>query len=197
VLFSEGAGPMPLTTEIRAPRRTVPRYFPAFDFPGYRFVAGVNPHPLRDPRGHSYESGKRDEKRGKWSPDRWRQSPEWLYGVDLFNAFYFWEAHESWKAAWSVLPRESAPALLLQGLIQIAAALIKIHAGSLDGAGKLSARGLEKLRKAGASAPLLLGLDAQQTARDFERYFRPLNERALPPLDASVPILWLSGEPDA
>lgn len=188
---------MPLMTEIRAPRRTVLRYFSERPFPAYRFVPGLNPHPVRDPRGHSYSARRRAVRRGEWDPGTWKSAPEWLYGVDLFNAFYFWEAHESWEEAWAVLPRQCPPALLLQGLIQIAAALLKIHTGSIDGARKLSSQGLDKLSKAAGDAPRLLGLDLQQVGANFERYFRPLSRRALPPLDASVPILWLSGEPDA
>ncbi|HSD10582.1 MAG TPA: DUF309 domain-containing protein [Candidatus Binatia bacterium] len=197
MLLSQGAGPMPLKTEIRAPHRAVHRYLPARSFPPYRFVPGLQPHPVRDPRGHSHFAPPRAASSGGWNPAAWQSTEEWLYGVDLFNAFYFWEAHESWETGWATLPRHSAPALLLQGLIQIAAALLKIHLGSRDGARKLSSRGLDKLSKAAEDAPRLLGLDVHQTGAEFERYFRPLSERALPPLDASVPILSLSGEWDA
>ena len=38
---------------------------------------------------------------------------------------------------------------------------------------------------------MLLGLDLRATVSDFVHYFRPLDERTLPPLDASVPLLRL------
>ena len=79
---------------------------------------------------------------------------DWLYGVDLFNRFYFWEAHEAWEGLWAVAERHGAPSLLLQGLIQIAAALLKTHMGALAGACSLSAEGLAKLRRAAASQPI-------------------------------------------
>ena len=187
---------MPLETEIRAPRRVVPRYFPERPFPAYRFVPGVHPHPRRDPSGHSYSLAQPTAPR-QWQPEQWRSASDWLFGVDLFNAFFFWEAHESWEGPWSALPRQEAPAILLQGLIQVSASLLKVHMGSLDGALRLSAQGLDKLFRVAERTPRLLGLNLVQTGADFQRYFRPLSRRALPPLDASVPILWLSDEPDA
>jgi hypothetical protein len=118
--------------------------------------------------------------------------PDWLAGVDRFNAFYFWEAHESWETLWSVAPRDGVPARVLQGLIQIAAALLKIHLGSPLGAAALSHDGLDKLSESGATTPHLLGLDLRETTSTFHHYFRPLAERTLPPLDASVPLLRLT-----
>lgn len=114
--------------------------------------------------------------------------------MDLYNAFYFWEAHEAWEALWAVHPRGSVPALLLQGLIQVTAALLKIHLGALDGAARLSSEGLDKLRRVARAAPRLLGLDVAETTQQLERYFRPLHERTLPPLDSTVPVLELSTE---
>jgi uncharacterized protein len=198
VLSSEGAGPMPRLNEIRAPSRAVVRYCAGRAFPRYRFVPGLHPHPRRDPRGHSYAAALA-EPAAAFDPARWSESPEWLHGVDLFNAFYFWEAHESWEGPWAAQPRDGANALVLQGLIQIAAALLKIHLGSADGARTLSAQGLQKLVRARARAGhrRLLGLDLESTEAKFQRYFRPLSERVLPPLDESVPVLELADEPDA
>jgi hypothetical protein len=198
VLSSEGAGPMPLLNEIRAPSRAVVRYC-SRTFPPYRFVPGLYPHPRRDPRGHSYAEERVDRGATAFDPSRWIESAEWLFGVDLFNAFYFWEAHESWEGPWASLPRDDANALVLQGLIQVAAALLKVHLGSADGARKLSAEGLEKLARAraGAARRRLLGLDVESTHAKFQRYFRPLSERALPPLDESVPVLDLADDTDA
>jgi hypothetical protein len=181
---------MPLT-EIAAPARSVTRYCPDRPLPPYRFVPGLHPHPTRDPAGHSY--GDPAPRRGghTWDPAAWRGLDDWLAGVDLFNAFYFWEAHESWEAVWAGTPRSSRPARTVQGLIQIAAALLKIHVGSPSGAAVLSREGIEKLAESAVDSPSLLGLDLRATATDFVHYFRPLAERTLPPLDASVPLLRL------
>lgn len=186
---------MPVPTEIRPPNRTAPRYYPARQFPAYRYVPGLHPHPTRDRDGHSY--GSPQPVAADWDPTAWRTLGEWLFGIDLFNAFFFWEAHESWEALWAAKPRDSVPARLLQGLIQIAAALLKVHLGAAAGAATLSRAGLDKLAAAAGVAPTLLGLDVRATLTLFTHYFRPLSQRTLPPLDGSVPLVLLPGFSDA
>jgi Domain of unknown function (DUF309) len=183
--------------EIRPPERTAPRYCPQRPFPAYRYVPGVHPHPVRDPRGHSHRPTPSRTVHPAWEPSAWASLTAWLAGVDLFNAFFFWEAHESWEGLWAAKARDSAVAQFLQGLIQIAAALLKIHLGSLAGALALSREGVEKVAGTAAAAPIMLGLDVRETAADFYHYFRPLLQRTLPPLDASVPLLLLEGLSDA
>jgi hypothetical protein len=188
---------MPQLTEIRPPNRPAPRYCAQQALPAYRFVPGLHPHPRRDPRGHSFETQPRPTRHAPWDVGAWRTLADWLFGVDCFNAFFFWEAHESWESLWAATARDSAAARLLQGLIQIAAALLKIHLGSLHGAATLSRAGREKLAHCAAAAPTLLGLDVRATLAQFTHYFRPLTQRTLPPLDASVPLLLLQGLPHA
>jgi hypothetical protein len=130
-----------------------------------------------------------------WTPDEWRTLDDWLYGVDLFNHFYFWEAHEAWEGLWAAAERQSAPSLLLQGLIQIAAALLKTHMRVLLGAHTLSAGGLDKLGRAAALQPRLLGLDTRATWERFAAYFAPLGRNGLPIIDARVPALQLRTAP--
>jgi len=187
---------MPVVAEIQAPVRSVPRYCPERPFPTYRYVPGLQAHPLRDPAGHSYRAEPRRTQPAPWEASRWRSLIDWLFGVDLFNAFYFWEAHESWEGLWAAKARDSAPARLLQGLIQIAAALLKIHLQSPAGADALSRDGLDKLTATAAACPKLLGLELPETANQFRHYFRPLKQRTLPPLDASVPLFLLAGASD-
>jgi len=179
---------MPVQTEIRAPRRTLPRYCPERSFPPYRFVPGVQPHPRRDPAGHSHaapEAPRRD-----WDPDAWASLTDWLWGVDLFNAFFFWEAHEAWERLWIVKPRRSRVARFLQGLIQIAASLLKIHLHSPTAAQSLARAGLEKVQSIVTGATLL-GLEPSRLLVEFRTYFRPLEAASLPQLDTSVPWLRL------
>jgi hypothetical protein len=184
---------MPLT-EIVAPARSVVRYCPNRPLPPYRFVPGLHPHPTRHPAGHSFGPAAPLHRDRPWDPQSWRALDDWLAGVDRFNAFYFWEAHESWESLWAAAPRDTRPARTVQGLIQIAAALLKIHMGSLPGAAALAREGIEKLAESAADSPSLLGLDLRATVTEFVHYFRPLDERTLPPLDASVPLLRLETE---
>lgn len=183
--------------EIHPPRRSVPRYCPDQALPSYRYVPGLHPHPLRDSDGHSYNPAPRRYRRSAWSPTDWRHLVEWLTGVDRFNTFYFWEAHESWESLWAAMPRISLPARVLQGLIQISGAMLKIHLGSVPGAALLARHGVERLSASVADSPHLMGLDLRETSRHFHRYFRPLAERTLPRLDASVPVLRLLAVGDA
>lgn len=160
-------------------------------------MPGVHPHPTRSPQGHSHAPAAALHGHPAWDPADWRRLEAWLSGVDRFNQFYFWEAHEAWEGLWAAAPRERVPARTLQGLIQIAGSLLKIHVGSLPGAAALSREGLEKLAESAADSPTLLGLDLAATVSEFVHYFRPLDERTLPPLDASVPLLRLGDACDA
>lgn len=162
--------------------------------PAYRYVPGLHPHPVRDPRGHSYQPVPALNRHAPWTIDEWRTLDDWLYGVDLFNRFYFWEAHEAWEGLWAAAERETAPALVLQGLIQIAAALLKIHMGVISGARVLSAAGLDKLHRGAAVRPTLLGLDVEDSAARFVSYFAPLEQHQLPAITAQVPLLRLRAD---
>jgi hypothetical protein len=171
--------------------RGVPRYSQRL-LPAYRYVPGLHPHPVRDPRGHSYQPVPRLNRHAPWRVDEWRTLDDWLYGVDLFNRFYFWEAHEAWEGLWAAVGRDTAPGLLLQGLIQIAAALLKTHIGVFLGARTLSAEALDKLGRAAVLESVLLGLDLPHTAAAFASYFSPLEHGRLPDLGPQVPQLRLA-----
>src|SRR5207245_9398720 len=47
-------------------------------FPPYRFVAGLNAHPRRDPKGHAY--GQPETPPPYVAPERWREDETYLYG---------------------------------------------------------------------------------------------------------------------
>jgi len=161
-------------------------------FPAYRYVPGLHPHPNRDPKGHSYTPNPTLNRHAPWSPAEWRTLDDWLYGVDLFNYFYFWEAHEAWEGLWAAVARDSPPSVMLQGLIQIAAALLKMHMQVVTGAQSLSAEGLEKVRRPAMTHPDMLGLDLRAVAAVFTRYFAPLAMHRLPVIGPEVPVLRLA-----
>jgi hypothetical protein len=163
--------------------------------PDYRYVPTLHPHPTRDPHGHSYQAAPRLNHHAPWSSDEWPTLDDWLYGIDLFNRFYFWEAHEAWEGLWAAAERGSAPAMLVQGLIQIAAALLKTHMGACGGAAMLSARGVDNLRRVAETAPCLLGLDVPAMTARFTAYFAPLERDELPTIGPQVPVLHVCGWP--
>jgi len=168
--------------------RGVPRYSQRA-FPAYRYVPGIQPHPRRDPTGHSYQP--QQDRHPPWAPEEWRTLDDWLYGVDLFNRFYFWEAHEAWEGLWAAVERDRPASLLLQGLIQIAAALLKTHMGRLSAARVLSGEGLDKLQRAALMHPTLLGLHLPSVAERFAHYFAALERNELPVVGPAVPALEL------
>src|SRR5437762_2797351 len=94
------SGLMLTLTDLPDPgARGVPRYASS-PLPAYRYVPGRHPHPLRDPLGHSYAASAQAVP-AAWQLQDWPQLDAWLFGVDLFNAFYFWEAHEAWESLWA------------------------------------------------------------------------------------------------
>jgi hypothetical protein len=117
--------------------------------PPYAYVPGVEPHPVTDPAGHSY--GVREEVLrlgARRLPRDWRRVEEYLFGIDLFNAAYFWEAHESWEAVWHAVDRDAVVGRFLQGLIQASASLLQRHCGRRRGARNLLERSKANLEGA-------------------------------------------------
>lgn len=55
----------------------------------------------------------------------WQENVPYLYGHDLTQAGYYWEAHEVWEAVWLAAPANGPERILLQALIQTANARLK------------------------------------------------------------------------
>jgi hypothetical protein len=113
---------------------------------------------VRDPRGHSY--GKPSPRSVWLAPERWQESEGYLHGVDLYNHGFLWEAHEAWEDLWHVSKHVSVQADYYQGLIQCAAACLKIPMGQPTGLRRLCELGTTRLeRVAGAARGSFMGLD--------------------------------------
>ena len=103
--------------------------------PAYRHVPGLTPHPVRHPAGHAYGIVEPTFSAScQGLPDDWSNCQDYLLGVDLFNRNYLWEAHEAWEVVWIGAGKTSGPGLLTQGLIQVAAALLRLHLDTPAGA---------------------------------------------------------------
>ncbi len=63
----------------------------------------------------------------------WDESPLYRRGVSLFNAGYYWEAHEAWEGLWHAHGRRGPTAEVLKGLIKLAAAGVKVRQGQRHG----------------------------------------------------------------
>jgi hypothetical protein len=93
-------------------------------------------------------------------PDGWRDSTEYLDGIALFNAGYYWEAHEAWERIWHAHGRRGPVADLLKALIKLAAAGVKAREGRQAGVATHARRAAGLIGSvAGEAGPRLLGLE--------------------------------------
>src|SRR5690348_12086299 len=100
------------------------RLEPDLPLPPYAYVPGRAPHPVSDPAGHLH--GRPPERPAPIDPPRWQESRAYRHGVDLFNCGFYWEAHEVWEGLWHAAGRAGVTADFLKGLIQLAAAGVKV-----------------------------------------------------------------------
>jgi hypothetical protein len=86
-------------------------------------------------------------------------NPAWIYGLQLLNAGYFWEAHEVLEPVWMNATPNSRERHLVQALIHLANAALKLKMGRRQAAGRIAALASESLGRAFArNAVPLLGL---------------------------------------
>jgi uncharacterized protein len=141
--------------------KTIPRYAPEFPLPPYSYVSGHWPHPLREPTGHSF--GKQHATLVLPQQADWARCREYCYAIDLFNAGYYWEAHEQWEALWHAADRVGPTADFFKALIKLAAAGVKAREGNPEGMLRHVTRALQLLK------PVFLL--TQQNTLDAERYW--------------------------
>lgn len=122
-----------------------PRFVPDEPFPPYSYVTGRFPHPTRDPAGHSF--GVAPVPCAQPDPTHWRDCRPYLYGLDLFNHGYYWEAHEAWEGMWHALGRTGTAADFIKGLIKLAAAGVKVREGRPAGVQTHAERAAELFQK--------------------------------------------------
>jgi hypothetical protein len=151
-------------TEPHPADPTWPRYT-VRPFPSYHFVPSKNPHPRRDPRGHSY--GKPEPKPSAFQPEDWHKSEEYLYGIDLYNFAYWWESHEVFEGLWHAVGRNTEQGNFLQALIQLAASNLKRFLGDHRAARNLLNSGLVRLRK---MPKCYMGIDVARLTEEFLRH---------------------------
>ena len=132
------------------------RYAPQAPFPPYAYVPGRHPHPVTHPLGHSY--GLPTVTAAPLDPAQPEHSGDFLFAIDLFNAGYYWEAHESWERLWLSAGRTGPVADLLKGLIKLAAAGVKAREGNIAGVRRHAARAAELFRSADEQSGTLQGL---------------------------------------
>ena len=122
-----------------------PRYAPGIPLPPYSYVPGHDlPHPVNDPAGHLY-AAREPAHELPIDAATLADNSRWLYALDLFNAGFYWEAHEAWEDFWHAFGRTSPEAQVVQGLIHLAAACVKIREGKPAGVARHTRRARELL----------------------------------------------------
>ncbi len=139
-------------------------------FPPYRHQPGQTPHPRTHPHGHSYNC-EPASRASELLPTHWSKNEAYLFGVDLYNYAYWWEAHEQWEPLWHLAGHRTLCGEYLQALIQTAAALIKWQQGNRRGVDKLWPRGRTKLEKVLAAKPQYMGLDLSDFLQRHTSFF--------------------------
>lgn len=150
-----------------------PRYLPQRPLPRYAYVPGRQPHPVTDPRGHSF--GLTPHEIAPLDPVHPERSCEFLYGLDLFNLGYYWEAHECWEELWHAAGRTGPMADFLKGLIKLAAAGVKAREGNSAGVQRHARRAAELLEQS-ATNPLTRVLLERLQQRELLPQCRRLEE---------------------
>lgn len=146
-----------------------PRYRPEEPFPEYRHVPGVNLE-IQGRFGHS-----EDPIIDLPDPGSWRDNTDYLFGVDLFNYAYWYEAHAIWNPLWH---RASGNyRLFINGLALVSDALLHHHQRNLRELRDLMSEGTGKLTAVlNAEGDLYMGLNLHQLMRSLDSFISPFFE---------------------
>lgn len=135
------------------------------------------PHPICDPRGHSYlPREQRLPRTVVVDPARIADCDAYLFGADLYNHGYFWEAQDAWEACWRGLSTADPYERFFRGLIQASVSHLKVTTGQIDGATSLGNRAALLLRAGAAEVATtvatdrVMGVDAAELADELEAY---------------------------
>ena len=86
-------------------------------------------------------------------------------GIDLFNAGFYWEAHEAWESLWHLCGRSGRMADFLKGLIKLAAAGVKVRENRRQGAADHARAAAALFRRTGVAGERYLGLPLDDLIR--------------------------------
>lgn len=108
------------------------RLLPTAELPDYTFIPGADlPHPIRDPKGHSY--GRKGRTSKPLTPENWAENRNFLLAIDYFNHGYYWEANDEFDRLLRASEADSPAGRFLKGLVKMAAAGLKVREHSIHG----------------------------------------------------------------
>lgn len=157
------------------------RRLTALPLPEAAYVPGRTP---RTETGIAFEVARRAP--AVTEADRWQSNEAWLYGIDLFGAGFFWEAHEVLEPVWINARPNSRERAAVRGVIQLANACLKLEMGRRGAALRLLRLATTDLRDAGDEPAM--GLHVADLADAVER-FRQSLEAGDARADAKPPML--------
>ncbi len=169
-------------------------------FPSYAYRPGRNPHPTADPDGHSHRPpGTPAPPVEPVAAEGWQGSADYLYGCDLYNHAYWWEAHEAWEGLWQSTDKSGVQGRFLKGLIQVSACALKVADANTRGADKLlhKSRGHLSAILEVTSGQYFMGLDVARWLDAVDAYYADvLCEPGTPAHDPRrYPYILLQEEP--
>lgn len=129
--------------------------------PAYAYIPGHTPRPGR---GQDSRLPEKFEGHPTFPQDRWYDSEEYRYGIDLLNFGFWWESHEVFEKLWRVVGPKSSEGNFFQALIQLAAAQVKRRMGNHAAAKRLASKAVDRLTKAPAS---YMGMNVGKLIQDI------------------------------
>ncbi|MFW9777590.1 MAG: DUF309 domain-containing protein [Candidatus Heimdallarchaeota archaeon] len=142
--------------------------YTSLPLPAYAHLPSVTPHPLNDPQGHSY--GAQLNSIELVTKDSWQTNQTYLFGFDLYNFCYWWEAHETWEGIWQLSEKKAPLGRFLQGLIQLATVFLKRHQRRIKGVRSLAMKTIHNLDYVvkNIDTKVYLGVDIEVLLGEFK-----------------------------
>jgi hypothetical protein len=153
-----------------------PRYAPTKQFPSYRYVEGVNPHPYKNAEGHSY--GIENTVPMPLTFDNWQHHEDYFWGIDLYHQGFLWESCITWEGLLELCERDSYEANFLQGLILNSAAILKSYTGDMVatlGKSQAARWRMARIRQSGyaGAQDLFMGMNIPLLIEEFIQFYGP------------------------
>ena len=134
---------------------------------------------------------------GTPDPRKWRECRWYLFGLDLFNHGYYWEAHEAWEALWHACGRYGELADFFKGLIQLAVAGVKVRERRPEGVrahAKRAAELFQSIATTLSGGGVCMGLRLNEliaTARQIGAQPPEPQHQKCPPVEVVFPFVLL------
>ena len=134
--------------------------YSSYKLPGQKYWPGLNKRPDGHMQGDAIPASDLvlDE-------NNWPHHSEYLYGIDLLNAEYYWETHEILERVWNAAGRRSAIAQAVQSIIFLAAGQLKDKLKQRESALRLYQSAMKTMPKENA---VYLGIDVAKYIRNIE-----------------------------